>query len=332
MKVLWPAAVVIVIVAAALAGAQVPAVRPLLAIVLPYAAGALFLGGLVWRVSWWARSPVPFRIPTTCGQQRSLPWIPAARIDNPSTGLGAALRVLLEIVAFRSLFRNARSRVRPDGRLVQGSDKLLWAAALAFHGSFAVILLRHARFFFDPVPGFVDRIQAVDGFLSVGVPEVYVSTVVFVAALAFLLGRRLLDPRLRYLSLPADYLPLLLLLTIALTGVLLRHVLKTDLVAVKTFVLSLTGFRAAVPAAAGSWVYAHLLLVCVLAAYFPFSKLVHMAGVFLSPTRNLANDNRARRHVNPWNPEVEVHTYEHWEHEFRDKLEAAGIPLDEERA
>ena len=36
-----------------------------------------------------------------------------------------------------------------------------------------------------------------------------------------------------------------------------------------------------------------------LAAYFPFSKLMHMAGVFLSPTRNLANNNRMVRHVNP---------------------------------
>jgi hypothetical protein len=50
--------------------------------------------------------------------------------------------------------------------------------------------------------------------------------------------------------------------------------------------------------------------------------------VFLSPTRNLANDNRRRRHVNPWNPEVEVHTYAQWEEEFRDKIEACGIPLD----
>ena len=56
----------------------------------------------------------------------------------------------------------------------------------------------------------------------------------------------------------------------------------------------------------------HLLFVAALFAYFPFSKLVHLGGVFLSPTRNLANNNRAVRHVNPWNPEVEVHEYDHW--------------------
>ena len=73
---------------------------------------------------------------------------------------------------------------------------------------------------------------------------------------------------------------------------------------------------------------AFLFLVSVLFAYFPFSKLMHLGGVFLSPTRNLANTNRMRRHVNPWNPEVEVHTYQQWEEEFRDKLQAAGIPLE----
>ncbi len=71
-----------------------------------------------------------------------------------------------------------------------------------------------------------------------------------------------------------------------------------------------------------------MLLVSILLAYIPFSKLMHMGGVFLSPTRNMPNDNRKRRHVNPINPEVEVHTYAQWEEEFKDKREAAEIPLD----
>ena len=55
---------------------------------------------------------------------------------------------------------------------------------------------------------------------------------------------------------------------------------------------------------------------------------MHMGGVFLSPTRNLANNSRMRRHVNPWNYPVKVHTYEEWEEEFRDKMKAAGLPLE----
>jgi len=64
--------------------------------------------------------------------------------------------------------------------------------------------------------------------------------------------------------------------------------------------------------------------------FIPMSKLMHMAGVFLSPTRNLANDNRMNRHVNPWNAPVKVHTYEEYEDEFRDKMKLAGLPVDKE--
>jgi len=68
--------------------------------------------------------------------------------------------------------------------------------------------------------------------------------------------------------------------------------------------------------------------VSVLLAYFPFSKLMHLAGVFLSPTRNLSNNSRFVRHVNPWNYPVKVHTYEEYEEEFRDKMIEAGLPVD----
>jgi hypothetical protein len=55
-----------------------------------------------------------------------------------------------------------------------------------------------------------------------------------------------------------------------------------------------------------------------------------MAGVFLSPTRNLANNNRSVRHVNPWNYPVKVHTYEEYEEEFREFMKDAGIPVEKE--
>ena len=76
--------------------------------------------------------------------------------------------------------------------------------------------------------------------------------------------------------------------------------------------------------------YGHLFLVCMLLVYFPFGKLVHLAGVFLSPTRNMANNNRMVRHVNPWDYPVKVHSYEEYEDEWRDKMKAAGVPVDKE--
>ena len=72
----------------------------------------------------------------------------------------------------------------------------------------------------------------------------------------------------------------------------------------------------------------HLTLVCTLLIYFPTSKLMHAAGIFMSPTRNMANNNRMVRHINPWNPDVEVHSYQEYEHEFHQKMKAVGLPLD----
>jgi len=68
--------------------------------------------------------------------------------------------------------------------------------------------------------------------------------------------------------------------------------------------------------------------VSVLFAYFPASKLMHAGGVFLSPTRNMANNTRAKRHVNPWDYDVDVHTYEQYEDHFREKMIEAGLPVD----
>ena len=76
--------------------------------------------------------------------------------------------------------------------------------------------------------------------------------------------------------------------------------------------------------------YIHLFLLSTLFAYFPMSKLVHLGGVFMSPTRNLANNSRMKRHVNPWNYPVHVHTYEEYENDFRKKMKEAGIPVEKE--
>jgi nitrate reductase gamma subunit len=92
----------------------------------------------------------------------------------------------------------------------------------------------------------------------------------------------------------------------------------------------LISFHPAVQTGIGVLFYIHLFLVCVLLSYFPFSKLLHMPGIFLSPTRNLANNSRMKRHINPWDHPVNVHTYEEYEEEFRDKMKEAELPLDKE--
>jgi len=304
---------------------------PLFGVVLPYVAVSLFIIGVVYRVLKWASSPVPFRIPTTCGQEKSLPWIKSSPLDNPHNLPGVIGRMALEVLAFRSLFRNTKIQRTEDGRVLYGNNQLLWLGALAFHYCLLIILVRHCRFFMEPVPFFVTITQDLDGFLQVWTPRLYLTGVVIVVALGYLFIRRILNSQVRYISLPSDYFALFLLLSIAISGDLMRYITKVDVVKVKELAMGLVSFH---PAAAstlegiGLIFYIHLFLVCILVAYFPVSKLMHMGGVFLSPTRNLANNNRMKRHVNPWNAPVHVHTYEEWEDDYRDKMIAAELPLE----
>lgn len=316
------------IAAAGYAGGQIEGLRLLFGAVLPYAAMVVFLAGVSWRVISWSFSPVPFRIPTTCGQQKSLDWIKSSRLESPSSTLGVIGRMALEILLFRSLFRNTKAELRQGPRLVFGEAKLLWLAALAFHWAFLIIFLRHLRFFLEPVPGWVAGLAAIDGFFQVGAPVLFATDVVVLAGLGFLLWRRMADAQVRYISLFTDYFALLLLLGLMISGVLMRYLTRVDVTAIKQLALGLVTFSPVIPAEAGGLFFVHLTFLSALAIYFPFSKLMHLGGVFLSPTRNLANDNRMRRHVNPWDYPVKVHTYQEWEEEFHDKIAAAGLPLE----
>ena len=315
----------------ALVAAEAGGLHFLVGVIVPGVAFAVFVVGIVYRVVRWGRSAVPFRIPTTCGQEKSLPWIRREELDNPSGSWGVLGRMALEVVAFRSLFRNHVVEVdRGREKVSYIGSKYLWAAAMVFHWSMLLIVLRHFRFFVDPVPVWVGFLQRWDGFFQVGVPVIYLTTVAFIAALAYLLLRRMADPKVRYISLPSDYFALYLLLGIGASGILMRHLEKVDIVQVKAAIAGWASLQAVTPSGVGVWYFVHVFLVSVLLVYLPFSKLLHMPGVFLSPTRNLANSNRRVRHVNPWNPPIAGHTYAEWEEEFHDKLVAAGYPLERE--
>jgi nitrate reductase gamma subunit len=329
MKLLSALAAVLILTAIGLAGGSSGGMQSLFGIWIPYLAVATFLAGIVAQVIRWGRSPVPFRIPTTCGQQRALPWIKNDCLEAPHTTGAVLKRMFLEVFLFRSLFRNTRMKL-VGGNLVYGSTKWLWLGALAFHYAFFTILIRHLRFFLEPVPGLIAAMDQADSFFQIGLPPMYQTDAVILAALAFLLARRIFEPQVRYISFASDYFPLFLIGGIATTGILMRYFVRVDVTAIKQLAMGLATFSPAVPAGVGSLFFAHLFLICVLLAYFPFSKLLHAPGVFLSPTRNLANNSREVRHVNPWNPTVKVHTYEEWEEEFHVPMKKAGFPLEKE--
>ena len=313
-----------------LIGVKAANLHYLFGVIIPYAAFLTFLLGIAYRVLQWGRVPVPFRIPTTAGQEKSFPWVKDNKIDNPSTSLGVIVRMAFEVLLFRSLFRNTKAELRDGPNLSYGSTKWLWLGGLAFHWTFLIILIRHFRLFLEPVPIPIKIMESLDGFFQVGAPVLYLTDLIFLGAVTFLFLRRVIIPQVRYISLAADYFPLFLIGAIGSSGVLMRYFLKTDVVGIKELTMGLITFSPVVPQTIGTLFYIHLFLVSALFAYFPMSKLMHMAGVFLSPTRNLANNNRAVRHVNPWNYPVKVHTYEEYEDEFREKMKAVGIPVEKE--
>ncbi len=299
-------------------------------IILPYTSFGLFISGIIYRILKWSSVPVPFRITTTSGQQKSLPWIKSSNLESPHNTAGVLGRMFLEVIFFRSLFRNTKTALHNKKILSYGSSKWLWLGAIVFHWSFLVIAIRHFRFFTEPVLSIAAFLQNIDGFFEIGVPVLYISNVLILMALSYLFIRRVINPQVRYISLPSDYFAVLLMLGVAISGIIMRYFTKIDVVAIKKLAIGLISFSPMIPASPGVMFFIHLFLVCLLFIYFPFSKLVHMAGIFFSPTRNLANTSRMKRHINPWDYPVKVHAYEAWEDEFRDRLKSSGYNSERE--
>ncbi len=221
-----------------------------------YFATATIVAGLVYRIRLYAKTPAPLRIPTT----------PA-----PTTQAGVVKRMFFEITLFNSLFK---------------SNKWIWLFGWVFHAALLFVLLRHLRYFTDPVWSWVAVIQPLGAYAAFAM----------VAGLAGLWARRFLVDRVRYISSPSDHLMLALLIAIGLTGLGMKYVAHTDIVAVKAFFLGLMYFDWQ-PLPADPLLNLHLLLVALLMIVFPFSKLLHAPGVFFSPTRNQIDNPREKRHL-----------------------------------
>jgi len=233
--------------------------------ILFYAASAILAAGLAWKIRCFARTPAPLLIPTT----------PA-----PTTAGGVVLRMAREVVLFESLFK---------------SNLWIWLFGWMFHAGLALVLFRHLRYFTEPVPDLVALAQ----------PFGIYAGFAMAAGLAGLWARRFLVERIRYISTPSDHLMLALLLAIACSGLAMKFVFHTDVVAVKTFFLGLMLFDIQ-PLPADPLLYVHLSLVALLMIVFPISKLLHAPGIFFSPTRNQIDNPREARHLSPWAADLEA--------------------------
>ena len=224
-----------------------------------YAATGVLVVGLALKILSYARTPSPLKIATT----------PA-----PITRSGVGLRLLREVVLFESLFK---------------SSKWTWLFGWLFHAGLLLVLLRHLRYFQQPVWEPIALIQPFGTYAGFAM----------VAGLAGLWARRFLVDRVRYISTPSDHLHLALLIAIGLSGLSMRFVSPTDIVAVKAFMLGLMRVDIQ-PLPSDPLLLLHLALVALLMIVFPISKLLHAPGLFFSPTRNQADTSREARHIAAW--------------------------------
>jgi len=232
-----------------------------------YGATILLVVGLARRIRIYWKTPAPLKIPTT----------PA-----PTTSGGVVMRMFREVVFFESLFK---------------STKWTWVFGWLFHMALFAVLFRHLRYFQEPV----------------WAPVVWVSPLFKYLAFAMLIGllgllvRRMFVDRVRYISAPSDYLMLFLLLGIGISGATTTFVTHTDVVAVKSFFRHLMTFNFETMPNLPSdiTIVVHLALVALLMIIFPISKLLHVPGVFFSPTRNQIDNPREQRHIAEWARKLE---------------------------
>lgn len=233
--------------------------------VLFYIATAIFVVGVAYKIRQYSRTPAPLKIPTT----------PA-----PVTRSGVALRMFREVAFFESLFK---------------SNKWTWLFGWVFHIALLLVVLRHLRYFTEPVWFWVTWIQPFGKYAGFAM----------LAGLLALWARRFLVERIRYISGPSDHFMMMLLIGIAASGLLMKYAVHTDIVSLKAFALGLIYFDWQ-PLPADPLLITHLTLVLILFMIFPVSKLLHAPGVFFSPTRNQVDDAREKRHLSPWAAAIEA--------------------------
>lgn len=228
-------------------------------------AAAVIILGLAFKIRQYWVTPAPLKIPTT----------PA-----PTTKTGVAFRMAREVIVFESLFK---------------SNKWIWIFGWIFHMSLFLVLARHVRYFQEQPWFWVNIVQPFGKYAAFGM----------VIGLLGLLARRIVVDRVRYISAPSDYLMLIMLLFIGISGIMMSFVIHTDIIAVKEFFLNWMGFSIS-ELPESTPLVVHLSLVALLMIVFPFSKLLHAPGVFFSPTRNQVDNPREQRHISDWAAKLET--------------------------
>ena len=225
-------------------------------VILPYVALLVFLGGMAYRFYTWKKLASP---PMTL--------FPAPKDEKANT-----LNTLQEAAFFKSLFQG---------------DRVLWFFAWAFHAVLLLIFVGHFRV----VTGMIDSTLASLGMNQDGITTMSntaggAAGAVILLATLLLLVRRLTLPRVREITGPADYLALLLIAAIIITGNLMRFspAYHFDLTASRDYFFGLASFGDVTNSAAlqHGMFLVHMCLALILILCIPFSKILHFGGIFFT--------------------------------------------------
>lgn len=221
------------------------AFRVLVGAILPPIAVAVFLGGMAYRLYAW--------------KNRAYPKMTL----YPAPEKASFTSVIKATFFFPGLFRG---------------DMSLWVMSWVFHAVLALILVGHVRVFMDfPALWAALGINADAMSATIG----GAAGIIIMITLLLLIVRRFGAERVREISGAGDYLALLLLMAVILTGNAMRFFTHLELDVTRTYFAGLVTLSAAKFPADG-WFLAHFFFVQLLMMYIPFSKILHFGGVFFS--------------------------------------------------
>lgn len=191
-----------------------------------YGVYLIFWIRIIWHFIIWYRAANTFK-----------PYPPTAKVSLDVFALIAA-----DLFLFRRLFL---------------SNKLLWIGSWMFHLAFAFVLIKHLRFFLDPVPSIIIVMQ------PIGTVAGYVLPV----SLVYLFSLKMIRERQRYLS-RLNIFVISLIFLISTSGLALKFVARPDLVQIKAFMIGVLKFSSE-PVPESSLFLFHFIMVLFLVPYLP---------------------------------------------------------------
>ena len=218
--------------------------------ILPYFTMAIFLGGVALKaIEWLLRA-------------MSVKW---ALYPTPPSRTGRFTSLLLEVFTLQSLSRGS---------------KQLWIGALTFHAALALIILGHIRV----VSAYPDYLMKQAGITSIDTLSLAAggaAGLAIVLATFYLLARRISLPYVREISDASDYMDIILLMAVFLSGNYMRFFSHVTLDDTRAFFMSLASFTPKPPPGDPAFII-HFFLAQIFLMYLPFSKLMHFIGLVIN--------------------------------------------------